>query len=105
MSASNGMWVGVLRLDLAIPGARSLKDRRQVVKSLKERLISRFGVACAEVGDRESWVRASLGVAVCSVDRAHVQELLDNVARYAQNDAGAAVGNVDRDIFQYGGDE
>ena len=96
------MFIAVIRLDMAIPGARSLKDRRQVVKSLKERLISRFGVACAEVGDRESWVRASLGITTVSAEREHLHELIAEIKRYVQQDPGALVGNIQEDIFNYG---
>ena len=96
------MWVSVLRIDLAIPGARSLKDRRQVVKSLKERLVARFEISCAEVGDAETWTRASLGITAFSNDRPYLQDLMDALVRYAGNDHGAMLGNIERDLFSYG---
>ena len=95
------MWVAVLRLNLAIPGARSLKDRRQAVKSLKERLIQRFSVACAEVDDGESWTRASLGLSACSNEKSYLENLLQEIARYAGNDSGALLGKVEQDIFRF----
>lgn len=96
------MWVAVLRLEIAIPGARSLKDRRQVVKSLKERLQHRFNVCCAEVGDLDSWTRASLGITACANDQAFLQEVADEIVRYAGNDPGALLGHVERNFFNYG---
>ena len=96
------MWVAVLRLDIGIPGARSRKDRRQVVKSLKERIQSRFNVCCAEVGDLDTWTRASLGVTACANERQLLQDMSDEIVRYAGNDAGAMLGNVERDLFNYG---
>ena len=96
------MWVAVLRLDLSIPGARSLKDRRQAVKSLKERIQSRFNVCCAEVDDQESWVRASLGVTACANDQDFLKSVAEEIVRYASNDSGVLLGNVERDIFRYG---
>ncbi|MCW8130673.1 MAG: DUF503 domain-containing protein [Planctomycetota bacterium] len=99
------MWVAVLRLEIAIPGARSRKDRRQVVKSLKERIQSRFNVCCAEVGDLDTWTRATLGVTACANDRQLLQEMSDEIVRYAGNDAGAMLGSVDRDLFRYGSTE
>ena len=98
------MWVAILRLDLTIPGARSLKDRRQVVKSLQERLISRFGVSCAEVGELEAWTRASLGVAVCGKERSRLQHLAEDIVRYATQDAQALLGSSEKDLFRFGAD-
>ena len=98
------MFIAVLRIDLGIPGARSLKDRRQVVKSLKERLINKFGVACAEVGERESWVRAALGISLVCPDRETLVEMVDELKRYVRQDPGALVGNIQEDIFNYESD-
>ncbi|MGD0093675.1 MAG: DUF503 domain-containing protein [Planctomycetota bacterium] len=95
------MWIAVLRIDLLIPGSRSLKDRRQAVRSLKERLRSRFGVSCAEVGELDSWTRASLGVATVSNEKAFLQELTDQISRYARNDPRVQVTNGVHDLFRY----
>lgn len=96
------MWIAVLRLDLLIPGSRSLKDRRQSVRSLKERLRNRFDVACSEVGDLESWNRASLGIAAVANEKPILQDLADEIARYAQNDPNVQVTGVERDYCNYG---
>lgn len=103
--SSSDMWVAVLRFDLGIPGARSRKDRRQVVKSLKERIQSRFNVCCAEVGDLDTWTRATLGVTACANDRQLLSDTADEIVRYASNDAGAMLGHVERDFFRYGSTE
>ena len=95
------MWIAVLRIDLLIPGSRSLKDRRQSVRSLKERLRNRFDVACNEVGDLESWNRASLGIAAVANEKSVLQELADEIARYAQNDPNVQVTGVERDFCNY----
>lgn len=95
------MWVAVFRLEISIPGARSRKDRRQVVRSLKERLAGRFNVMCAEVDDQESWVRASLGITSCANERALLVDLEEKLVRYASNDRGALLGNVESEIFRY----
>ena len=60
------MFIGVLRLVFQIPAAASLKDRRRVVKSFKDRVRARFPVSIAEVGDLERYQVATLGVAVVS---------------------------------------
>ena len=96
------MWILVLRIDLLIPGSRSLKDRRQAVRSLKERLKNRFDAACAEVGDLESWNRASLGISCVANEKPILQDIGDQISRYAQNDGNVQVSCVERDFFNYG---
>jgi uncharacterized protein YlxP (DUF503 family) len=96
------MWIAVVRLDLLVPGSRSLKDRRQAVKSLKERLRHRYEVACSEVGDLDSWNRASLGISAVANEKPLLQEIVDGIARYAQNDSNVQVTGVERDFFNYG---
>ncbi len=96
------MWIAALRLHLLIPGARSLKDRRQAVRSLKERLKGRFDAACAEVGDVNSWNRAFLGIALVSNDKSVLQQLAAEISRYAQNDSAVQVTGFDQDFANYG---
>src|SRR5579862_6910404 len=96
------MWLAALRIHLLVPGSRSLKDRRQAVRSLKERLRNRFDIACNEVGDLESWNRASLGIAAVGNEKHVLQELGDEISRYAQNDPNVQVTGVQRDYFNYG---
>lgn len=76
--------VGTLFLRLHLPEARSLKDKRQVVSSLLGRLRSRYGVSAAEVGDQETWQRASLGVACVSASARVCLELLDEIGRWVE---------------------
>jgi uncharacterized protein len=103
MSSEADLWVALMRLDLSIPGSRSLKDRRQVVKSLRDRLISRFNVSCADVSGSESWGRATLGLAAVSNDRGFLESLCQEIERYAHNDPGALTGRLEKEIFHYEG--
>jgi uncharacterized protein YlxP (DUF503 family) len=77
------MHVGVMRLILEIPGARSLKDKRQVVRSFKERVKSRVAVSIAEVGHLDKLQLATFGVAVVSGDAAVCEEILGRVTALA----------------------
>ena len=70
------MIIGVVVWDLHIAGCQSLKDKRQVVKSLKDRLHARFNVSAAETGHQDLHQRAELAVCVVSGDRRHAQEVL-----------------------------
>jgi hypothetical protein len=76
------MHVAAIEVDLRIPLARSLKDKRQVVKSLVEGSRQRFGVSAAEVGEQESWQRARLGFAVVSSSARQAEEVLDAIDRW-----------------------
>lgn len=74
------MVVGLLTLEVHLPYAHSLKEKRQVVRRLKDRLRSHFNVAIAEVGHQELWQRATVGVVTISSDRAHLVKQLESVA-------------------------
>ena len=73
------MHVGIVRIELHLPAARSLKDKRQVVRSLKDRIRERVHAAVAEVDHQDLWQRAALGVAVVSGTSHHIDELLQSV--------------------------
>lgn len=83
------MVVGIARIELHIPAARSLKDKRQVVRSLKDRIRTRTQAAVAEVEHQELWQRAALGVAVVSAEGGQVHEMLQSIRRLAESTPGA----------------
>lgn len=71
------MPVGVLQLEIHLPEAASLKDRRQAVRSVKERLRHHFNVSVAELDEeRDLWQRATLGIAAIAADTPYLQGLL-----------------------------
>lgn len=73
------MAVAFLTLDLHIPHSGSLKDRRQVVRSLKDRLRHGFNVSVAEIDEAVSWRSASIGVAAVSRSRSYLAGLMQQV--------------------------
>src|SRR5882762_6526695 len=75
------MVVGVLRLTLVVPGARSLKEKRHAVRKITDRVRARYNVSIAEVGDNDVWQRALVGVTAVANDRSFVNEVLDKVVR------------------------
>jgi len=86
------MPVALLTLELHIEHAQSLKDKRQVVRSLKDRLRAKFNVAVAELDATSLWNRATIGVAGVSDSRDYLDGLMKNVERHAArvvNNAGA----------------
>ncbi len=74
------MHVGSLRVRLLIREARSLKDKRQVVQSIKDRLRERFNVSVAEVAELENRQTAVLGVAMVGNEAGHVRGALQQIA-------------------------
>ena len=95
------MFVGLARVVLQIPGARSLKDRRKVVKGLKDRLRARLPVSVAEVGDVEAWQVATLGVAVVSGDRVRCDQVLSQVLASARS-SEAVVADFRTEVISFG---
>ena len=76
------MVVGLLRVDMHVPRAQSLKDKRSVLRSLKDQLRARFNIAVAEVDPTEKWQRATVGISTVGEDRARVQGVLTQVTAW-----------------------
>lgn len=71
------MIVGLCTVELYIPDGHSLKAKRQVLVSLKDRLRDKFNVSVAEVGDQDLWQKAVLGIACVANEGAYVNQVLD----------------------------
>lgn len=78
------MIVGACCIRLHLPESHSLKDKRQVVKSILARVRAQFEVAAAEVDDLDVWQLATLGLAYASNDTAHAEDILTRAARYIE---------------------
>ena len=101
------MFVGIAKLSLVIGDSHSLKDKRMVVRRIKDRVRARLGVIVNEVGDpatRDAWQRAELGVAIASGDRAKALELIDQVVRVAMAAGGAEIAAIARDVQRFEGE-
>lgn len=88
------MPIAYLTLELRIEGAHSLKDKRQAVRSLKDRLRNSFNVSVAEIDSTDLWQRATIGVVSISDSRDYLEGLMNNVEREAAklaNNVGAEV--------------
>ncbi len=70
------MVIALLTLDVHFPGARSLKDKRQVLRGLETRLRQRLNVAVAEVAHQDLWQRARLAVVSVNTDQGHLDATL-----------------------------
>jgi len=86
------MPIATLTLELRIEGAQSLKDKRQVLRSLKDKLRQSFNVSVAELDETNLWQRATIGVVSISSSRDYLSGLMQQVERAASriaNDNGA----------------
>lgn len=80
--------VGLLTLQLHIEHAHSLKEKRHVLRSLKDRLRNRFNVSVAEVDGQDTWQRSVVAVATVSGERQRAQDLLSKVESEAERILG-----------------
>lgn len=76
------MLVGTLLVEVHIPGAVSLKDKRQVVKGMIKRIQHRFNVSIAEINNEDLWQRANLGIAMVGSSSEHIDRQLQLVLNY-----------------------
>ena len=84
--------IAFLTLELSIEAAQSLKDKRQVVRSLKDKLRANFNVAVAELDPSDLWNRPTIGVVSVSSSKDYLDGLMRNVERQAArlaNNGGA----------------
>jgi len=93
------MPVGVLTLEIQLPYAHSLKDKRSVVQSLRTRLRGRFNVAVAELDHQDVWQRATLGVTSISNSQLLLESLLQQVLAESEKILGQEVANYSFDYF------
>lgn len=96
------MVVGTCRLELRIPDSSSLKEKRQVLRSIKDRVQNRFNVSIAEVGYLEEWQRATLAVACVSNEAKMVDEVLNKVVDYIEGHGSALLMDYVIDVVVHG---
>jgi uncharacterized protein len=95
------MYVGIARITIAIAAAHSLKDKRMVVRRVKDRVRERLGVAINEVGALDTWQRAELGCAVTSGERQKAGAVLDDVIRVAMAACDGQIVAIAKDVWTF----
>jgi uncharacterized protein YlxP (DUF503 family) len=76
--------IALLTLDIHIPHAQSLKEKRMVVRSLKDRLRSKFNVSVSEVDHQDLWQRSQVCVVIVGSDEKFLQKVLEEAAEEAE---------------------
>jgi uncharacterized protein YlxP (DUF503 family) len=95
------MTVGSCKIELRIPESESLKAKRRVVKSVKDRVQARFNVGIAEVDRLDDWQRATLGVACVSNDARLVDETLSKVVNWIESSGAVLVVDYEIDLVTH----
>jgi uncharacterized protein YlxP (DUF503 family) len=93
------MQIGILRIELFIANAASLKDKRMVIKSLMQRIKNKFNVSVCEVDAHEKWQRSVFGIAAVGNGNAHVNSVLDNVLDFIRNDYAVSITDFEMQIL------
>jgi len=90
------MVVGIIGWELEVFGCQSLKEKRSVVRSLKQRMRNRFNISVAETGAHDLWQRAEITACAVSTDRRQVESILESVDRFVNSEPRARIISVER---------
>lgn len=85
------MVIGLMAWELEVFGCHSLKEKRSVIKSLKDRLHDRFNISVAETGHHDLWQRAELTACVVANDKKHAESVISNADALVQSEARARI--------------
>ncbi len=99
---TRAMIIGVSQITLHLPDSQSLKDKRQIIKSILARVRNRFEVAIAEVEEQDRWQIAVLGLSCVSNSKQHSEEILERVRRYIEETRpDIVVSNVETEMITW----
>lgn len=93
------MLIGSLRVTLSIRNACSLKEKRQVLKSLKDRLRNKFNVAVAEIDRQDVWQTAVVGIVTVSNDTKFIESVLSQIINFLRAERAADLVSYEQEIL------
>ncbi|MFQ5953363.1 MAG: DUF503 domain-containing protein [Candidatus Omnitrophota bacterium] len=93
------MRVGILQVEILLSDGNSLKDKRSVLKRLKDRIRKDFNASVAEVAYMDKWRRSILGIAVVSNGRQHISAYLDNIVNSIREDRKITIVDYTVEVF------
>jgi len=91
--------VGTLKLRLVLRESHSLKDKRRVIKSLKDTLSNKFNISVAETDEQDVWQTAEIGVASVGTDGSFVQSVLTSVVNYVRYFGGVELVDAQQELY------
>jgi uncharacterized protein YlxP (DUF503 family) len=93
------MVVGTLKIEFRLYEGRSLKGKRKVLRSIIDKVKSRFNVSVAEVGSNDKWQKIELGISAVGNDRRHIDSSLNHVLDFLDSLYIAEIVNTEMEIF------
>jgi len=93
------MVVGLLRLEVHVPNAQTLKEKRSVLNSLKDQLRGKFNISVAEIDANETWQRATVGISTLGNSRAYTEGLLREVTDWVRTTRLVELIAVEEDYY------
>ncbi|MCF8009507.1 MAG: DUF503 domain-containing protein [Halanaerobiales bacterium] len=79
------MFVAVIKIELQIPMARSLKDKRSIIKSMIEKSKNKFNIAVAEVDDKDLWKNSTIGIVTVADNKYYLDKVVNKVINFVEN--------------------
>ncbi len=93
------MIVGTLKMRLVLRESHNLKDKRRVLKSLKDTLSNKFNISVAETDEQDVWQTAEIGVASVGTDGSFVQSVLTSVVNYVRYFGGVELVDAQQELY------
>ncbi len=93
------VFLGVSTIELSIPDSHSLKDKRQIVRSLLDRVRSRFNVSACEADHLDDWQRATLTFAMVANEKDYIHECLMHIAELIERDGRVVVEDISVELW------
>ncbi len=93
------MIIGVVQATISIPHALSLKEKRSVLRSLKDRAVGRMNVSVAEVGRQDMWKMADLAFVTVAAESETVQQRISEISRFLRSDPGVVLVNLQTELL------
>mgnify|MGYP001341937445 CR=1 FL=1 len=95
------MVAGILKLTVHIGGMTSLKDKRRVIKSILERIKTKFNVSAAETGRQDEWNVCEMGFSCVSNEASHADSMLSAIFRFIEYDARVEIVDSQSEIIHF----
>ena len=96
------MYVALARLTLVVGYSHSLKEKRMVLRRIKDRTRLKFNVAIAEVGDQDAWQSSQIGYAVVANERGFVESMVAKIEKFIEDLGAAKIVDDEKDFVMYG---
>lgn len=93
------MTIGLLQASISIPEARSLKDKRSILRSLKDRIMNKMNMSVAEVGKQDAWKFAELAFVTVAAQKDIVERRLAQIAKILQSNPRIVLTNIHTELL------